>query len=330
MGVDVRGSGSTEQRELGFLELFAGLVLLACLLGTVRWRVFPLELFSHFRLQYFWLALGCAVLFAAKRRPFAAFTALGLVLCHGFALAPYYSLAAPSSSTASADKPKLRILFGNLFAENDRVGEVVTLARSLNVDMISLSEVIPSAAEALTPLATEFPYHAVAAKHLPASPVLFSKVPFENSKFNEQVLQAESDVALGAQTISVFDLPSTPPITKELLRRRDESLNYLSGRIQTRTKPILVLADLNTSPWSAAFREMIASSGLRDAREGRGVFASWPTYLWPLRIPIDYCLTTMELEVTEFRPIPIPGSDHLGFICEVTLKGAPPTPKAEN
>ena len=86
----------------------------------------------------------------------------------------------------------------------------------------------------------------------------------------------------------------------------------------------LVIGDFNITPWSKPFREMLKGDGLgqgklRDTREGRGFFATWPSGLGWLGIPIDHALVTQGIEVhRRGAGLPLRESDH-GWI-EVTIR----------
>ena len=41
------------------------------------------------------------------------------------------------------------------------------------------------------------------------------------------------------------------------------------------TGPIMVVGDLNATMWSAPYRSLIDSTGLRNARRGFGILPSW-------------------------------------------------------
>ena len=83
----------------------------------------------------------------------------------------------------------------------------------------------------------------------------------------------------------------------------------------------VVAGDLNCTSWSPRFVRFSATSGLRDTRAGWGLQATWPTWMIPLMIPIDHCLITPDLAVSDrhlTRPL---GSDHLGVVVDLQRGG---------
>jgi endonuclease/exonuclease/phosphatase (EEP) superfamily protein YafD len=73
--------------------------------------------------------------------------------------------------------------------------------------------------------------------------------------------------------------------------------------------------------WSPWYRRLRAETRLTNARRGFGVMASWPAYLPPvMRLPIDHCLVSDELIVTDCRLGPAFGSDHLPLIVDIAVR----------
>lgn len=63
-------------------------------------------------------------------------------------------------------------------------------------------------------------------------------------------------------------------------------------------------------------KNFMHQTGLQNARAGRGVLPTWPTFLPAtfLRIPIDHILVDPRLSVLDYRLGPSIGSDHLPTI----------------
>ena len=66
------------------------------------------------------------------------------------------------------------------------------------------------------------------------------------------------------------------------------------------TEPVIVIGDLNATPWSEGFRLLAGPADLANSQEGFGYAASWPARLPPFgRIPIDHALHSRDLTVTD-------------------------------
>ena len=87
-----------------------------------------------------------------------------------------------------------------------------------------------------------------------------------------------------------------------------------------RKAPTLLCADLNSTPWSPYFTDLLSGTGLLNGRQGFGVLATWNA-LWPrmAAIPIDHCLVSPNVAVRGLRYGPRVGSDHLPLIMDVAI-----------
>ena len=87
--------------------------------------------------------------------------------------------------------------------------------------------------------------------------------------------------------------------------------------------PKVLLGDLNVTPWSPYFQDLVEGSGLRDVRVGSGLWTTWPMPLPSfLRIPIDHCLTSDDVAVREFTTVGGTGSDHRAILVDVSVPRA--------
>ncbi len=73
---------------------------------------------------------------------------------------------------------------------------------------------------------------------------------------------------------------------------------------------LLVLGDLNATPWAPELR-LLEASGLREARRGRGIICTWAFDPWHLlTLPIDYALAKGTVRIAAFEALPWTASDH--------------------
>jgi len=80
-----------------------------------------------------------------------------------------------------------------------------------------------------------------------------------------------------------------PPMRRAALELRDDQLRRLRQEVLAQPGPVVVLGDLDTSPWSRTFAELLEGTPLRDARRGTGVLPTWRATLLPV-VPIDHVL----------------------------------------
>jgi endonuclease/exonuclease/phosphatase (EEP) superfamily protein YafD len=110
-----------------------------------------------------------------------------------------------------------------------------------------------------------------------------------------------------------------PPGSAEYSRLRNDQLRALAAKVRESNVPTIVLGDLNATPWSPYFRELLRASGLRNTSQGRGLYGSWPAGLPIGRIPLDHCLVSPSLHVMDKQLGPQVGSDHLPVVIDLQI-----------
>jgi endonuclease/exonuclease/phosphatase (EEP) superfamily protein YafD len=80
----------------------------------------------------------------------------------------------------------------------------------------------------------------------------------------------------------------------------------------------LLVGDLNVTPFSPYFSDLLAQTGMEDARRVYGFHGTWPTWMPLLQISIDHCIADPQLEVMRVARGPDVGSDH--YPLEITLR----------
>lgn len=93
-------------------------------------------------------------------------------------------------------------------------------------------------------------------------------------------------------------------------RAGDALLAWIADWAARQTDPVVVLGDLNATPWSHAFRSLVDEAGLVNSLRGRGLQPSCPAPLGLLGIPIDHLLHSPALATVERERGPAFGSDH--------------------
>ena len=105
-------------------------------------------------------------------------------------------------------------------------------------------------------------------------------------------------------------------------RMRDQQLAIIADALRRLDEPVLLLGDLNVSPWSYHFKRLLRQSGLRDGTLGKGFQPTWPTSLLPLLIPIDHCLYSLGIHVVYRIVGKDVGSDHYPVVVDFVFAGS--------
>jgi endonuclease/exonuclease/phosphatase (EEP) superfamily protein YafD len=310
-------------RGRGVLDLAACGLAAATVAGWCGGWHWILDLASHFR--WYWLLFALAGLFVARRR--ATWLARGClavaVLGNAWPLLPYWlPAAAPAPGAATPAADALAIVSVNVLRRNADKAAVLAYLRSRDPDLVVVLEVDAAWAAALAGLADRWPHAIVEPREDNFGIALLAKQPPRAHRVCDfGAAGVPSIVAEFAGPPAAFTLVATHPLApqaRNLARGRDRQLRAIADFVAASPWPCVVAGDLNTTPWSAAFRDLVARSGLRDTALGRGLRGTWNARLWAPRIPIDHVLAPPAAEVLDRSVGPDVGSDH--FPVEVRLR----------
>lgn len=277
------------------------------------------EIASHFRIIYALGFLICALGFLILRKWKPCL--LTIVL---FALCDFVPLAQLHFSNAQAHdrSPNMVTVFhANLWGGRNRnYDKTISLLKQRKPDLIGLSEVTPEWAIRLKNGLSDYPYRVVEDRF--GGVALFSRYPISESKIE----YFEAGTRRRPRIIAKLDVNGLPltcqlvhpviPLGKWFKYRNGEFKEIAAEASQISGDKILI-GDLNCSPWSSYFAELVIQGGFKDSELGFGAQATWPTFVrFPL-IPIDHCLTSESVKTVKRKVGPNIGSDHLPF--QVTL-----------
>lgn len=277
------------------------------------------ELFSHFRLQYLYVALLLAVVLTVLRCRAWGGVMLLLAFVNALPVTMWYFAETASAPGATT----IKLLHANVFFENNETDRLLSLIRRENPDVVFLQEVNGRWIRSLGALREEYPHHL--------------EVPQED-KFGIAAYTRDPDVDIQVVTSPPFDLPTLvmrlavggqivtlvsthpmPPLGEPAYDARNKQLESIGELVKQIEGPKVLIGDLNTTMWSHHYETLLQKTGLSNTRYGFGTVPSWPAQLPFALIPIDHCLVSDEFAALDTRAGPRIGSDHLPLIVELAL-----------
>lgn len=289
--------------------------------GAYHWKI---DLFAHFRMQYtIVLALVGAILLGCRARGAALFCGLFLLL-NLVVIAPYYWPAFDRNEPA---QKMLRAVHFNVLTANNRYAEVQAFLQQTNADLILLEEINQTWLTALDLLVAEYPYVVSDPRGDNFGIVLFSRWPFIDSALldlaNTGVPAIVATIDTPQGELHVLGIHTLPPINLAYATVRDRQIAAIPQYLASSEAATMVLGDLNTTPWSAPFRQLIDNSALHDCGTGFGIQPTWPTTNRTLMVPIDHCLRSSHLTISNKVTLRDLGSDHLPNSIDFYFSAAP-------
>ncbi len=308
---------SASVRPGGFVDIVLMLALAGTwlgLLGRIHWA---LDLFSHFRWQYLLICVvGVAWSLALKRPRWIQALCLASLFVNAAAL----YLAKGDAAYAAIAGERLRVVSLNVFAGNPEKVQVLDYLRSTDADVFFLMEVDAEWAAALAELTATHPHHLLWPQEDNFGLAFFSRVPLQSLEVirtsNRGTPSIRARLTHAGRELAILGVHTPPPLGQQMSRNRDTQLADTATMVASLDVPVLVVGDLNATPWS---------HGLRILRDGttlgnRSPDPSWtPTWTAAIvfAIPIDHALVTPPLVVAHRQIGPDVGSDHRPQILDV-------------
>ncbi|HNP35970.1 MAG TPA: endonuclease/exonuclease/phosphatase family protein [Woeseiaceae bacterium] len=279
-----------------------------------RW----LELFVHFRLQYLVISVLLTFAFLLLRWRGYIFLGIASVGLNAYFVVPWYL---PYEQPAAGDT-SIRLLHANVFLRNTNPERLVAEVQAFEPDILVMQEVTPGWLQGLGALDKSYPYKVVKAHDSAYGIALYSKHPFESSAIVDSaplgIPEIIATVTIKGKPLHIVTGHPMHPIGATNFASRNSQLDELAGIAGRTPHPLIVVGDLNVTMWSHYYRSLEAKSGLRNARRGFGIKPSWPIFLPFARIPIDHCLVSADIAVTDFEIGSNIGSDHLPVLVTMS------------
>ncbi|BAZ12273.1 endonuclease/exonuclease/phosphatase [Calothrix sp. NIES-4071] len=309
-----------------------------CILGLLSlssyfaW-FYPIELLTHFRVQYLVIALILtAILFILHQKRIIKnkapiFIALVIISLNIVEILPWYL---PTSQQAINQTPQIRIESFNVNVENKEYQKSVDIVRKDKPDIALFIEIHDTWYNNLkTRLKDTFPY---SFRSPGGGLAVFSRIPLEDAQgvnLDEAGHHLVTNLKVNGKTIHFIGTHPMVPVKPWTFHRRNRQLAALEKYINQQQNPVIIAGDFNLSPWSPYYRKFIKKTGLHNTRLGFGTLPSWPraathvkipSWLIPLvNIPIDHCFVSKDFGVVNTGISQHGNSDHAAIVVDLVL-----------
>jgi len=214
----------------------------------------------------------------------------------------------------------------NLRYHNPHTADIFTRLAQTDYDILVLQEISDASVDMLDRVSASYPYSigsgsisGYSSRH-----VLLSKWPLSNRKVHDlgymegQVIDVLVNPSGSGEEIRVLSLHPGAPRNRELWELRNSTLEFVAREVaRTPSQRQIVVGDLNVSPWSTVFQNLLKMSGLQNSGVGHGYLPSWS--LLPHNVTtrllgsayIDHCLVSAGFTIGDKQWQIVEGSDHL-------------------
>ena len=308
------------------LVIIPAAVIAAASLGSFagRW-LWWLDVLANFRAQYVVVLalLGGIVVISRWRRSGMAILAIALV--NLFFVAPLY-FGSPGESNPAA--PHLLVLSFNLLSSNEGYNEVIEYIETVQADLVFLHEASRPWEVALEAAGLDYEIIRGRSENLIFGTVVLARdeVKAVSHGFAEAQPRA---VTLDYQPdgwpvpVAILSSHTLAPTTEERASLRDAQLAFAADWAADREGAYFVVGDLNVTPWSWPFRNLVAKGELRNSQIGFGLQPTFSaTSFGFLRVPIDHLLHSDGIRIRDRKLGPNLGSDHFPLLVDLEYAAA--------
>lgn len=294
-------------------------LMLFGILGKTWWI---LELASHYYIQYsgllFILTLGLVFLHLRK---LAVIPAIGFLITL-VVLVPSW-IGKPD---VPSDAETLRVISYNMQYRNTSYEDIARYMVESKADVIVISELTAESYTILQGMLREaypFGYHEVgdgafsigmfsASTATTVSPIIFA---------DAGIPSLEISTVIGDEELIILGTHPVPPTSAIYAKSRNTQFEQLAVYTSEVDTALMVVGDLNVTPWSPYFSDLLDDGNLQDGRSGFGLQQSWPKQ-WPalFRIPIDHTLINDHVKIISRETGPFLGSDHRPIVVDVAVQ----------
>lgn len=295
----------------------------ASFLGPWSWL---LDLLSHFRPQLAALGIVSMAVALLARSRIALVLSLCLTAVNAAPLMPYFVGNGADESGDIPDQSRFRVLTFNLYGHHTDPAAFRRMIERENPDIVLLEEV-PRDTGFLEGWESRYSYRISEHGGVPLDVVLFSRWKPLSLSVDRSVAQfrsvltarfCQSDTA--NRCFTFVGLHADQPF-EEGARRQQGQLDIAEREIGVaREDAVLLMGDLNMTPWSRAFRTFVARTGLSDTARTKRLSSTWRSRSLLLGLPIDHILVNRGFRVIENRLGEDLGSDHLPVIADLAFK----------
>lgn len=268
--------------------------------------------------------IGCLCSFASRSRVLMALAVAVTVVSFSTVL-PEFGFGA----RVTARGVPVKVLTANVLSSNRDVAKLFETVQSERPDIVVLLEANKFWTAATAAFDDEYPFVIARPRADNFGIIVRSRFQLANldvvTLASSRVPTVLADVVINKNSRNAsrsFRLIAThpvPPVGSSNWHDRNTQLSQLAGIISQHTGPLLLVGDLNVTPWSPFFKSLKSEAKLNDCRKaGYGFGTTWNAKLPLLSIPIDHALTTLPI-VDYHIGSPI-GSDHRPLVATIDVR----------
>jgi endonuclease/exonuclease/phosphatase (EEP) superfamily protein YafD len=273
-----------------------------------------------------WFIVPTGILgFLATRLRFRALAVVALLTTLSLSLTTLFAMRPYPIPTAKPGDEQLTVAFANVYNNNPLTASIADALVASDADVLAVAELTPPVQRAMNTLTSKnYPYQAGSADRAAEGIAIWSRYPItrtENRRAGHAALLVTLDVhGKSVQLFAVHPFNNGIGIPNSDWER---SADEVARQADAITGPTIVFGDFNATLAHPPLRKM-QDNGYREVHSwlGHGLSPSWPMDRWfPPLFRIDHAFVRGAVAPLAVKELPIPGSDHRGFVATYLLTG---------
>ena len=269
---------------------FTAIALIATLCITLAPRIWLMDLAVHFRLQYAALALVACAILVATAEPRAAAVAFLVAAVNAVVAAPLlFSARSVKTPALPGQTPAIRLASINVYYRNRQFQRVLDFIARERPDAVVLVEISHEWEAALGGVDKEYAHRYTARGTKGKGITLLSRWPVLAAgmlpDYPDEQSALAATVQIHGERVQLLGVHTTWPIGGRRSGRRNRQLRFLGAYARAQTGPLVLVGDLNISPFSPHFQAFLAAGQPQIRRPGLRLAADVADFPAPGRHP---------------------------------------------
>ena len=249
---------------------------------------------------------------------------------------PLLPVSVPSSTPCGTEG--LRILTANVLQTNRDSVAFLDIVRGASPDLLLVVETDAWWEEQLSAIEGDYPFNVRRPLENTYGMLLYSKLELSDAEVRflvqDDIPSIRTTVTLrSGNTFQFYGVHPRPPNPDQDSDARDGELVLVAQEVADSELPSVVAGDLNDVAWSDTTDLFEEVGGLRDPREGRGLFSTFHADYFIFRWPLDHVFVTPSFGIRHMAVLDMFGSDHMPVqvdLCFVPAVDEQPEPPSES
>lgn len=216
------------------------------------------------------------------------------------------------------------MLYANVYVGNSDFSKLKSLIVEHDPDLVALLEPTVEWGQMLN-LKEKYPFFKEIFNGTPFGMALYSKLPFKGEMLESlghplpPVIVTGLELP-GGEEISVALLHTRPPVSSLNVKHNRLIIRRLAAKLRAVDQNLVVLADLNATPFSIYYQNLVEWTRVVNVMHGRRIVPTWRARSSWLFFPIDHVFVRGALRVRDARRLTDIGSDHFPLLVDLILE----------